>query len=78
MTWEECVCTNERVQLKSCPKKSWHRLTRSGLPGAFRCLSPEKQTEETNLQTYFTRILPFASSVPCTRTRLPSNLATSV
>jgi hypothetical protein len=34
--------------------------------------------EENKLQIYFTRIFPFASSVPCTRTRFPSNLATSL
>jgi hypothetical protein len=34
-------------------------------------------SRETN-RTYFTMILPLGSSVPCTRTRLPSNLATSV
>jgi len=27
---------------------------------------------------YFTMILPLGSSVPCTRTRLPSNFATSL
>ena len=45
-----------------------------------RPVSPVKSVPflQRNKLAYFTRILPLGSSVPCTRTRLPSNFATSV
>jgi|GEM_PF-4037465 hypothetical protein len=40
---------------------------------------PFSSNELVEKQTYFTMIFfPLGSSVPCTRTRLPSNFATSV
>lgn len=55
-----------------CPQKNEHRKSRGVFPHAFGAFSREID------RTYFTMILPLGSSVPCTRTRLPSNLATSV
>ena len=80
MAWKEGVFPDLAEGAKSREKKPgtvWHGAVCPVPFGAFLQRNKlEKQTCAWSF--YFTRILPFASSVPCTRTRLPSNLATSV
>ncbi len=61
-----------RLPSATLPKK-----TSTEKPGQFFPMLSVPFSREAN-RTYFTMILPLGSSVPCTRTRLPSNLATSV
>jgi hypothetical protein len=66
---EKAVFPAKKTFLKKLAPKA-----RAVFPAAFGAF-----LQRTKLcRTYFTKILPFGSSVPCTRTRFPSNRATSV